>query len=192
MVTSIKELRQITNLTQKEFGEKYRIPLKTIQNWESSTDKTASRTCPPYVIYLLAKTIVNEYPECVLNNKLDSLIIHGTINLDQRRESALRYAIEKIENSSLHDYVEDVILYGSTARNEATKTSDIDLLLVLNPSIKSKTNYSNWIVKIKGEISTDDFRDPETDLHISYGDSWKNENQAFQRNIQKEGLSIWN
>lgn len=192
MITSIKELRQITNLSQKEFGNKYKIPLKTIQNWESDTDKSASRTCPPYVVYLLAKTIVNEYSECHLNDKLDNLIIHGTITLDQRRESALRYAIRQIEKSSICSYVEDLILYGSTARNEATQTSDIDILLVLNPDIKKEANYSNWIVKIKGEISTDDFRDPETDLHIAYGDSWKYENQAFQKNIQSEGLSIWN
>ncbi len=192
MVTNIRELRQITNLSQKEFGKKYRIPLKTIQNWESNPDKTASRTCPLYVVYLLAKTIVNEYSGCNIKDKLDNLMVHGTISLDQRRESALRYAIDQIRKSSLKAYVEDVILYGSTARNEATKTSDIDLLLVLNPAIKKEPNYSNWIVKIKGEISTDDIRDPETDLHVTYGDSWKHENQAFQRNIQSEGISVWN
>ncbi len=192
MVTSIKELRQITNLSQKEFGNKYKIPLKTIQNWESDTDKTSSRTCPPYVVYLLAKTIINEYSGCILKDKIDNMIIQETINLDPRREFALRYAIDQIQKSSLRDFVDDVILYGSTARNEATITSDIDLLLVLNPAIKKEANYSNWIVKIKGEISTDDFRDPETDLHVTFGDSWKQENQAFQKNIQSEGLSIWN
>lgn len=192
MITGIKELRQITNLSQKEFGNKYKIPLKTIQNWESDIDKSASRTCPPYVVYLLAKTIVNEYPGCFLKDNLDNMIIQGIINLEPRRESALRYALDQIQKSPLGDFVDDVILYGSTARNEATKSSDIDLLLVLNPAIKKEVNYSNWIVKIKGEISTDDFRDPETDLHVTFGNSWKQENQAFQKNIQSEGLSVWN
>ncbi len=192
MNTSIKELRQITKLSQKEFGQKYRIPLKTIQNWESSTEKPSSRICPSYIIYLLAKIIVNEYPNCQLKDKLDNLIISGKIKLDSRRESALRYALQKITESPLFPYVDDVILYGSTARNETKKSSDIDLLLVLNPKIKNEAKHSGWIVKIKGGISTENYKDPETDLHIAYGDFWKNENRAFQKNILTEGFSIWN
>lgn len=192
MITGIKELRQITNLSQKEFGKKYKIPLKTIQNWESNTEKSSSRSCPPYVTFLLAKVIVNEYPGTQMNDKLDNLMIQGKINLEPRRESALRYAIDKICKSALLPYVEDLILYGSTARNAAKENSDIDLLLVLNPNIKKEADYSSWIIKIKGEISTEDYKDPETDLHIAYGDSWKYDNQAFQKNIQTEGYSIWN
>lgn len=192
MVTGIKEIRQITKLSQKEFGKKYKIPLKTIQNWESDTDKTSSRRCPQYVLYLLAKTITGEYSNYQLNDKIDNLMIQGKLNLEQRRESALRYALEQISTSPLLPYVDDVILYGSTARNETTKNSDIDLLLVLNPSVKNEAEYSSWIVRIKGNISTDDIKDPETDLHIAFGDTWKYDTKAFQRNIQEEGFSIWN
>lgn len=35
---NIKELRKITGLSQKKFSEKFKIPVRTIQNWESGTN----------------------------------------------------------------------------------------------------------------------------------------------------------
>ena len=192
MVTEIRELRRITGLSQKEFGSRYNIPLKTIQNWESDKDKEASRKCPPYVTYLLAKAVINDFSGCNLNDKLDNLMAHGRLFLDSKREASIRFALDRISQSKLFPYVEDVILYGSTARNEASSSSDIDLLLVLNCNAKGQRDSNSWIIDLKGNISTDSIKDPEADLHITYGDSWKSGNQAYQRNIQKEGLSIWN
>lgn len=45
---TIKEIRQITNLSQKKFCEKYGIPLQTLCKWEQGY-----RTCPDYVVELL-------------------------------------------------------------------------------------------------------------------------------------------
>lgn len=44
----IKELRKLTKLTQKQFSEKYDIPLPTIRHWEQG-----QRECPEYVLDLL-------------------------------------------------------------------------------------------------------------------------------------------
>ena len=45
----IKNIRLHTGLTQTEFGKRLGgIPLRTIQNWESS-----ARACPPYVMELI-------------------------------------------------------------------------------------------------------------------------------------------
>lgn len=44
----IKELRKLTKLSQKQFSEKYGIPLPTIRHWEQG-----QRECPQYVIDLL-------------------------------------------------------------------------------------------------------------------------------------------
>lgn len=49
---TIKEIRKYTGLTQKEFAEKYKIPKRTIENWE-----TEKRKCPEYTIELLAKAV---------------------------------------------------------------------------------------------------------------------------------------
>ena len=47
--SAIRALRHRTGLTQTEFGQRLGgIPLRTIQNWESS-----ARACPPYVMELI-------------------------------------------------------------------------------------------------------------------------------------------
>lgn len=45
---TIKEIRQLTNISQKKFCEKYGIPLQTLCKWEQG-----HRTCPDYVVELL-------------------------------------------------------------------------------------------------------------------------------------------
>lgn len=45
---TIKDIRSKSGLTQKQFAEKYGIPKRTIENWE-----TGVRKCPTYVISML-------------------------------------------------------------------------------------------------------------------------------------------
>lgn len=52
MKDKIKDIRKMTGLSQAKFAEKYSIPRRTIENWES--EKTSP---PPYVITLL-ETVV--------------------------------------------------------------------------------------------------------------------------------------
>lgn len=44
----IKEIRKLTELSQAKFGEKYNIPVRTIENWESE-----KRTPAEYIVELL-------------------------------------------------------------------------------------------------------------------------------------------
>lgn len=53
---TIREIRALTGLSQKEFGEKYHIPMRSIQNWEGG-----QRACPEYVIYLLERVVKEDY-----------------------------------------------------------------------------------------------------------------------------------
>lgn len=46
---TIKDIRTATGLSQAKFAERFRIPRRTVENWESGTS-----TPPPYVVYLLA------------------------------------------------------------------------------------------------------------------------------------------
>ena len=48
----IRELRDSTGMTQKEFAHVYRIPLRTLQKWEQG-----QASPPPYVVDLLARTL---------------------------------------------------------------------------------------------------------------------------------------
>lgn len=52
MEMTIKEMRQQLGDTQHEFSERYQIPFRTIQNWESG-----SRTPPEYVVALLENRV---------------------------------------------------------------------------------------------------------------------------------------
>lgn len=45
---TIKEIRSLTGLSQTDFGNKYNIPMRTIQNWEGG-----QRKAPAYVEELL-------------------------------------------------------------------------------------------------------------------------------------------
>ena len=52
----IKELRKLTGLSQTAFGEKYDIPMRTIQNWEKGV-----RIPPIYVLKLLERVVKEDF-----------------------------------------------------------------------------------------------------------------------------------
>lgn len=58
---TIKEIRAITGLTQKEFAKKYDIPVQTIKGWESSPESSSHRDCPTYVLKLLERVVIEDY-----------------------------------------------------------------------------------------------------------------------------------
>ena len=49
---TIKELRQVTHLSQSQFAQKYHINLDTLQNWEQGRNKV-----PELSLYLLERLI---------------------------------------------------------------------------------------------------------------------------------------
>lgn len=51
----IKEIRGLTGLSQAAFSEKYHIPKRTIQDWE-----TKKRNPPKYVIELLEFRVLSD------------------------------------------------------------------------------------------------------------------------------------
>lgn len=53
---NIKEIRQLTGLSQTAFGDKYGIPMRTIQNWENE-----KRECPAYVVALLERVVKEDF-----------------------------------------------------------------------------------------------------------------------------------
>lgn len=55
---TIKEIREKTGLSQAKFGERYGIPTRTIENWE-----TGSRVPPQYVVELLRRVVEMDFPE---------------------------------------------------------------------------------------------------------------------------------
>ena len=52
----IKKLRELTGLSQQAFSEKYKIPKRTIENWEGG-----KRNQPEYVILLLERAVKEDF-----------------------------------------------------------------------------------------------------------------------------------
>lgn len=182
-IMDIKRLRQASGLSQREFCMMYRIPLKTLQNWESGEDLPSARKCPPYVSFLLEKALMADFS--IVKNLL-------LANVDESHLTTIQHAKSQIRKSPLSRYVKDVVLYGSTARGQSKPFSDVDILMVLDEKVKNRKQYNDWITYLKGNISTDDYTLPETDLHVAFYDNWVENNNAFLSNIRKEGFSIWN
>ena len=55
---TVKELRTITGLSQVDFGKKYHIPRRTVENWESGSRKPSET-----ILYLLGRVVISEYPK---------------------------------------------------------------------------------------------------------------------------------
>lgn len=53
---TVKELRTITGLSQRAFGEKYHIPTRTVENWESGSRKPSET-----ILYLLERAVKEDY-----------------------------------------------------------------------------------------------------------------------------------
>ena len=52
---TIKELRTQTGMSQQAFGDYFKIPMRTIQNWENGV-----RECNEYIIELIEYKLKNE------------------------------------------------------------------------------------------------------------------------------------
>ena len=55
---TIKEIREYSGLSQAKFSEKYGIPKRSLENWESG-----SRKCPYYVVSLLERAVKADMSE---------------------------------------------------------------------------------------------------------------------------------
>lgn len=96
---NIKNLREKTGMTQKDFGEYLNIPVRTLQDWENN------RRIPPiYVVELIEYKIDNERAKTkqnILNNLKENATIEqlqeiGKINIDYINED-LYLLIEVLE-----------------------------------------------------------------------------------------------
>jgi len=99
--------------------------------------------------------------------------------------SDLIQGLQKIFGSVM----EQIILYGSVARNEATEESDIDIAVILTNEMddKVKENLLAW-------SSDMDLRYDKVfsimDINKKKMEQWGNV-LPFYRNIQKEGIVLW-
>ena len=56
---TIKELRQKTGLSQSQFARKFRLSVRTLQQWEQNRRET-----PEYIIYMISRILELEDKLC--------------------------------------------------------------------------------------------------------------------------------
>ena len=56
VIMTIREIRALTGLSAQKFGDKYHIPLRTLQNWEFEV-----RQAPIYVVELLERAVREDF-----------------------------------------------------------------------------------------------------------------------------------
>ena len=53
---TVKEIREMTGLSQRAFSARYKIPRRTLEDWE-----TKKHLPPEYVVYLLERVVSEDY-----------------------------------------------------------------------------------------------------------------------------------
>lgn len=104
-----------------------------------------------------------------------------------RHDLALQSAKQKILRSKLSLYAKELYLYGSAARGEVSWDSDIDLLLLLDPSQKNSRELKREIIYLKGSLTDEEVDAPEVDLKVVFGNGWRTSTQTYYKNIVQEG-----
>ena len=88
---NINEIRKKSKLTQKEFADKYNIPVRTIQKWERN-----GSTPPDYVIELIEKNEFMDntdlFMECYWENEKTA-----PVRLDNRNAYIKRYTLHPVK-----------------------------------------------------------------------------------------------
>lgn len=85
--------------------------------------------------------------------------------------------------------IQQIILYGSVARNEATEDSDIDIAVILNHSFDRtvRKSFVAWVSEM--DLKYDKVFSI-IDIEKANMDKWGNI-LPFYKNIRQEGIILW-
>ena len=93
----IKSIRMISGMTQKEFAEKYHIPLQTLKQWESAKNSSSYRKPPEYVTYMLkAMVYADTYTRTIEKGSREASIIDAARESRFNAKQWLRYLRKEI------------------------------------------------------------------------------------------------
>jgi DNA-binding transcriptional regulator YiaG/predicted nucleotidyltransferase len=108
------QIRKSYRLTQAEFAAMLRVSLRTLQNWEQGRRVPEG---PAQVLLQMAA----RYPEMFWKQSRSA----------KMTQAEILQKCKLILESNYKSQFKGLILYGSTARNQSSSASDIDLLVLL-------------------------------------------------------------
>lgn len=138
----IKELRKKKRMTQKEFGEYFGIPLRTIQKWEQHDSEPLT-----YLISLIQDDIEDE-DFCDVSKYLRKP--QKTFRITNSKKYMNNERIHPIQQKRVQDIIESIkeyaevekiYIFGSSVEERCTYESDIDVYVELTKDINVK-NYN--------------------------------------------------
>lgn len=106
MDKTIKELRMKTGLSQREFAERFHIPLSTLRKWEHGVAKPA-----PYVVDLIAQQIPYEDENTIRLDCNDGRVYFisldkGTVEDTKGNKINVKGSFDGVNERNLEAYVE--------------------------------------------------------------------------------------
>lgn len=108
-----------------------------------------------------------------------------------RSLKSIDYAIKVIRNSEVAPFVKALYWYGSSARNEQTYNSDVDLFLELKGSFDF-VHYKSDIILLRSRVIPPDLELAEVDLKVVVGSNWRNNPMLYYQNVKRDGINLWN
>lgn len=163
MSSKIKELREKMHMSQSEFAGYLNIPVKNIQNWEQG-----SRIPPDYVIDMIQKTVEADVSDGVNKEAIENI---------------KRIVLERIPLGT-ESYIRRIILFGSCARGDYHKDSDIDVAVL--------TTAKEGFLEKMSDIAYEAMDKYGMVLNFSVIDEQdfesKKEWYPFYQNIENEGI----
>lgn len=93
---TIKQLRKISNMSQKRFSEYLHIPLKDIQNWEQEL-----RTPPSYIPELIERIMRND--DFLVDNRNNFYVFRSNIQ-HRIKENKRKALLDIIKNNEIEFY----------------------------------------------------------------------------------------
>lgn len=116
------------------------------------------------------------------------------ITLEMIKDSKIKEILSKIQNKITNifgDKLEDIILYGSYARLQNTKDSDVDIIVFIDESDNNLRKYEDEITDIMVDLSLE--YEVVVSIYLqSYMIYKKHANiLPFFINVREEGVSLY-
>ena len=100
-----------------------------------------------------------------------------------RHAESLAYAIKALK--PYKRYIRSIYLYGSCARGEQRKGSDVDIFLFLKEGTEPRL-----MREIRTVVMPEDYTLPEVDVHFSTSDTFSGV-RTFRQALEKEAVRLW-
>lgn len=142
-MNKIKEIRNKSGLSQKDFAKRHNVPLRTLQHWEQGR-----RNPPQYVIdSIIMKEqdagLIKHYKIFPKDN-FNITIKNPFLNCDKIYPIQQLRVANLLENFKLDANVNNVIIFGSSITNTCCIDSDLDVYLELKKDKKVHINKLDY------------------------------------------------